>query len=224
MTHQASSIIAPVIACVIIVAGIGFIICAIVACKNNITKHFTRSLHRKKRHDERETEYVDVELVRNTRHAMVTPDDDRVAYATIKQQSSKPPKLNIEDIDASLNLDTLLIQIKTQVTPKWYQLGIALKINNEILDKYSQYSDEESIVEVLDHWLRNSSSKPTWRAVATALNKIELYELEGKILKVYETGKLPFDVDSDDRSITHHDDTCEQPPPIPPKANVHVCT
>ena len=161
-----------------------------------------------KRHKERETEYVDVELVRNTRHAMVTPDDDRVAYATIKQQSSKLPKLNIEDIgewfplelhvihynnqilDASLNLDTLLIQIKTQVTPKWYQLGIALKINNEILDKYSQYSDEESIVEVLDHWLRNSSSKPTWRAVATALNKIELYELEGKILKVYETGQL----------------------------------
>ena len=93
-------------------------------------------------------------------------------------------------LDATLNLDTLLIQIKAQVTPKWYQLGVALKINKEILDKFCECSDEESIVEVLDYWLRNSSSKPTWRAVAKALNEIELHELEERILKIYKTGQL----------------------------------
>jgi hypothetical protein len=39
------------------------------------------------------------------------------------------------DEDDSLNLDTLLIQIRGAVTSRWYQLGEALEVDKEVLDK-----------------------------------------------------------------------------------------
>ena len=46
-------------------------------------------------------------------------------------------------------------------------------------------------MEILDYWLRNHGSKPTWREVAKALKGICLHQLAEDILKVYTTGKLP---------------------------------
>ena len=91
--------------------------------------------------------------------------------------------------DNILNLDTLLIQVKAAATPMWYQLGEALGINKESLDRYSSHSPEESIIEMLDQWLRNGPRKPTWRDVADALKKIGLEQLASDIEKVYETGE-----------------------------------
>ena len=67
---------------------------------------------------------------------------------------------------------------------------MVIGINKEILEKYSSYPSEECIVEVLDYWLRNHHSKPTWRDVAKALKEIELHQLADNILKVYETGNV----------------------------------
>ena len=94
--------------------------------------------------------------------------------------------------DNTLDLDTLLIQIKAAVTSRWYQLGEALGINKELLDRYSGYPPEESIVEMLDQWLRCGPEKRTWRDVADALRKISLQQLAIDIEKIYETGK-PLD-------------------------------
>ena len=76
------------------------------------------------------------------------------------------------------------------MTPKWYQFGLAVGLDKEILDRYTSYSSEVCIVEVLDYWLRNHHTKPTWRDVAEALNEIELHQLGEEILRVYETGEL----------------------------------
>ena len=92
--------------------------------------------------------------------------------------------------DNTLNLDTLLIQVKAATTSRWYQLGGALGISKELLDRYSSHSPEESIIEMLDQWLRNGPRKPTWRDVADALKKIGLEQLASDIENVYETGKL----------------------------------
>ena len=93
--------------------------------------------------------------------------------------------------DVTLNLDTLLIQIQVDVTSRWYQLGEALGIDKEVLDRYSRRPPEESIVEMLDQWLRSSPpEKPTWKDVANALKKISLPQLALDIEKVYETGSL----------------------------------
>ena len=42
--------------------------------------------------------YVDVELVQNANHTTLTLDDDRVAYSTLQQQSSKMPKIKSNNI------------------------------------------------------------------------------------------------------------------------------
>ena len=90
--------------------------------------------------------------------------------------------------DDSLNLDTLLIQVRGAVTPHWYQLGQALEVSKDVLDRYSNYPPEESIVEVLDQWLRNFPGRPTWRDVANVLRKIGLLKLANDIEMVYKTG------------------------------------
>jgi hypothetical protein len=94
--------------------------------------------------------------------------------------------------DNSLNLDTLLIQIKAAATPLWYQLGEVLGIDKESLDRYSSHPPEESIIEMLDQWLRSGPQRRTWRDVAEALKKIGLEQLASDIEKVYETGNLTY--------------------------------
>ena len=91
-------------------------------------------------------------------------------------------------IDESLNLDTLLIHIRHEVTPKWYQFGLAIGINKETLDDFSNFTPEECIVEVSDLWLRTSVTTVTWRDVADALKECGYNELAEKILNVYKTG------------------------------------
>ena len=90
--------------------------------------------------------------------------------------------------DKQLDLDNLLIQLRTQVTPSWYQFGLALGVDNDVLNKYSKCPQEESLVELADYWLRNSPTKPTWRDVAKALKKIGFDSLANDILNVYKTG------------------------------------
>lgn len=95
---------------------------------------------------------------------------------------------NTSYADDLLNLDTLLIQIKDDITPIWYQFGEALKIDKEVLDKYSKYSPENSMIEMLDQWLRMYPGKRTWREVAAALKEVNFDELADSIDEVYETG------------------------------------
>ena len=82
-----------------------------------------------------------------------------------------------------LNLDTLLIALRSQATPKWYQFGMALGVQEDILKRYAQCSAEEAIVEMLDHWLRvERTQKPTWEDVGRALRDIGLQQLGEEII------------------------------------------
>ena len=87
--------------------------------------------------------------------------------------------------DTPVDLDSLLIHLRTEVTPKWCQFGEAVGIPEEILKKYSNYPPEECIVEVFDYWLRSypSTTKPTWRDVVDVLIKIELHQLADRLLQ-----------------------------------------
>ena len=94
---------------------------------------------------------------------------------------------NDHNPDEILNLDSLLIQLRAQVTPKWYEVGIAIGVPEELLHQYSSYSPDERLIEVLNYWL-NDHQNPTWRDVAKVLRDIELNELAEGIASVYETG------------------------------------
>ena len=88
-----------------------------------------------------------------------------------------------------VNLDSLLVQLRPQVGPKWYQFGEAAGIANYALDKFAkQCHPEECIVELFDYWLRNSAENPTWRDIAKILKKIGLIKLGLEIESVCTTG------------------------------------
>ena len=98
--------------------------------------------------------------------------------------------INFVLLDGSLNLDSLLIQLKSEVTLSWYQFGKALGVDNKFLDKCLQHPPEESLIEVCDNWLRNHTGQPTWREVAEALRQIDCQKLAFDIESVYDKGNL----------------------------------
>ena len=90
--------------------------------------------------------------------------------------------------DTPVDLDSLLIHLRSEMTPNWRQFGEAVGISEEILRKYSNYPPEECIVEVFDYWLRSypSTSKPTWRDVIDVSIKIDLHQLADRLLQSKE--------------------------------------
>ncbi|MCG8622653.1 MAG: hypothetical protein MJE68_11745 [Proteobacteria bacterium] len=92
----------------------------------------------------------------------------------------------LEDEHTNLNLDNLLIHLRDDVTPKWYELGVIIGIPKETLDKYSEYPPEQCIIEVLDYWLMLYRDKLTWKDVAHALKELNLHQLSEKILQTGE--------------------------------------
>ena len=89
-----------------------------------------------------------------------------------------------------VNLDNLLIQLRPQVTPKWYQFGEAAGIQRDVLNNFAkQCSPTDCIMEMLDFWLRNCKALPTWNDVAKILKEINLTQLSHDIEGVYTTGK-----------------------------------
>ena len=94
---------------------------------------------------------------------------------------------NDNDPDESLNLDSLLIHLQVQVTPKWCQFGVAIGVPEDVLQWYSSYPADERLIKVLNYWLNNHQN-PTWRDMANVLHDIELNDLAEGIMNVYETG------------------------------------
>ena len=88
----------------------------------------------------------------------------------------------------SCNLDNLLIQLRSEVTPYWFQFGTVIGMDEATLQEYSKYPPEQCLIEVIDFWVRIHDNTPTWRAVADVLKEIKLNKLAEDILKVYETG------------------------------------
>ena len=73
-------------------------------------------------------------------------------------------------------MNSLLIFLKGQVTSKWYQFGLALGVPRNMLDQLTDYSEEDSLVELLDYWLKHHPNQPTWQEVSNAQNKINIYK------------------------------------------------
>ena len=93
----------------------------------------------------------------------------------------------------SVNLDSLLVQLRPQVTTRWYQFGEAAGIEKEVLKGFlKSCSPCNCIVEMLDYWLRKSVVKPTWRDIAGVLRLINLSKLANDIERVYATGTYKY--------------------------------
>ena len=73
-----------------------------------------------------------------------------------------------------MNLDTLLIVLKEELTPKWYEFGLVVGVPQELMDSYSGYPSDQCLTEVLDYWLRHHTGTMKWAEVADALKAVEL--------------------------------------------------
>ena len=90
----------------------------------------------------------------------------------------------------------MLIKLRSEVDPKlWYQFGLAIGIQEDILEKFIGYPEVERMVELADYWLRNHPAKPTWSDISDAMRSIKpandlmTYDFPGKI-KVYSESML----------------------------------
>ena len=95
--------------------------------------------------------------------------------------------------DDSLNADSMLIQVKDDITSSWYAFGEALGVSQEKLNwmQTQDHADYEKLVEICYDWFEGfpRGSKPTWRDVAKALQTAGFHTLSSDIMKVYTTGK-----------------------------------
>ena len=79
---------------------------------------------------------------------------------------------NIVDETLVCDLNSLVHTLRGSFSSKWYSFGLAIGLPKDILNHIKHHSDEECLVEVLDYWLRNHPSKPTWEEVTEAKRKV----------------------------------------------------
>ena len=59
----------------------------------------------------------------------------------------------------------------------------------DVLEGFNLYSEEDCLVEVLDYWLKNHPSKPTWQEITDAQKKIETFNTDqdpGVLIHYYQ--------------------------------------
>ena len=80
------------------------------------------------------------------------------------------------------------MQLQGKVTLQWYQFGKALGVEEEELDKATELPSDQSIVEVLDHWIINHKGPPTWKEIANALSQLNMNKVSLEIERIYAEG------------------------------------
>ena len=71
-----------------------------------------------------------------------------------------------------LTLDSLSIKLHS-ISPLWYQFGLAVGISQNVLNSYTDLPPKKCLENVLNYWLTNHHSKPTWQDVMQALNEMK---------------------------------------------------
>jgi hypothetical protein len=71
-----------------------------------------------------------------------------------------------------LDLNSLLYVLKGQMTTRWYEFGVAIKIPMPFLNQLIDQPEENRLVELLDYWLRHHPDQPTWQEILDARDKI----------------------------------------------------
>ena len=79
-----------------------------------------------------------------------------------------------------MDLDSLLILLKEELAPKWYDFGLVVGVPQELMVSYSSYPLDQCLTEVLDYWLRHHAGMMKWAEVADAVKAVELNQLAEK--------------------------------------------
>ena len=85
-------------------------------------------------------------------------------------------------MEVVLNLNELLMNIQSQVAPKWRQFGLAVRVPVETLNDLSNYQEEDCLSEIADYWMKEHEGRLSWREVARIMKEIDLNDLAEEIL------------------------------------------
>ena len=89
-----------------------------------------------------------------------------------------------------VNLDLLLILLKEELTPRWYEFGLIVGVPKDVMDNYLGYPSDQCLIELLDYWLRYHPGQLTWKEVAHVLREMKIYFLAEKALQISTTGEF----------------------------------
>ena len=87
--------------------------------------------------------------------------------------------------EESPELHHLMSQVANKTLPKWYELGIQLKIDLPTLDAFEQQTREQSqlYLKVFDHWKKATTMPYTWTTIIDALEAVEERNVASSIRK-----------------------------------------
>ena len=78
--------------------------------------------------------------------------------------------------EGKLDLESILAYLRGRVTFQWYKFGAALGLPSNVLENFvkdsEKYSEEKALKKVLEYWLKNHPTQPSWQEVANALRDI----------------------------------------------------
>ena len=89
-------------------------------------------------------------------------------------------------IDRPVNLNSLLLRLKGDLTSHWHVFGLAIGIPKHILVELKSYPSEQRLVEVLDYWLKHSHGQPTWQQVLEAQEKVKFHQIAQNLVLDFE--------------------------------------
>ena len=80
--------------------------------------------------------------------------------------------------------------LREVMTQRWYEFGSVIGVPTDVMNGYLGHPSDQCLIELLDYWLRHHPGQLTWREVAQALKKMQLYQMAETALQISTTGAL----------------------------------
>ncbi|XP_064402132.1 uncharacterized protein LOC135347907 isoform X5 [Halichondria panicea] len=160
-----------------------------------------------------------------------TVDHHQVTYATVDsdatiQQEAKAAILPtasapaLPDVDKLLDIDQALVQIRS-MQHKWRELAETMRVPETMIEQIEDscgINHGGCLTEVIDQWMRSCSGRPTWRELAGHLHNIGEEQLSQELMTIYDTGRLPVELNMKAVPSTVYKYDRAPPPPLPSRS------
>ncbi|XP_064402488.1 uncharacterized protein LOC135348198 isoform X2 [Halichondria panicea] len=163
-----------------------------------------------------------------------TVDQHHVTYATVdvaatSRKQAKAATLPASptasapappDVDKLLDIDQALVQIRS-MDHKWRELAETMRLPETMIEQIEDscgINHSGCLTEVIDQWLRSCSGRPTWRELAGHLSHIGEEQLSKELMTIYDTGRLPVELNMKAVPNTVYKYDRAPPPPLPSRS------
>ncbi|XP_064400886.1 uncharacterized protein LOC135347001 isoform X2 [Halichondria panicea] len=168
------------------------------------------------------------------KNTTATVDQHQVTYATVdvaatSRKQAKAATLPtsptasapaLPDVDKLLDIDQALVQIRS-MEHKWRELAETVRLPETMIEQIEDscgINHSGCLTEVIDQWMRNCSGRPTWRELAGHLHNIGEEQLSQELLNIYNTGRLPVELNMKAVPSTVYKYDRAPPPPLPSRS------